>query len=102
LINLQINFTYNFKIAFLEQVVIGQYASRYGVFNRHDPAIAFLWIGGNLNNIPKSGAGDDYCMLTKKMPGCLLMKTSFITLDRYFLIHNKIKIPVFLTGILYC
>ena len=78
---LQIYFSDNFQIAFLQQVIIRQNAACNRIFNGHHTTITFFFIDSNLYHIPESSAGNHFYIFSKKLRSHLV-KTAFIALDR--------------------
>ena len=87
----QVDFTHDLKVAFLQQVIIWQNASCQGIFNCHYAPVTFIFICRDLYNFPKSGATDNLHIISKKLPGCNLVKAALKSLYRNFFNHQAKK-----------
>ena len=80
LLDLKIDFSNDLEIAFLKQIIVGKNTSGNGIFDGHNSAITFLFIGRDLDHIPECGTRDHFYIFPEKLLGCHLVKASFITL----------------------
>src|SRR6185437_2238137 len=102
LIYFKIHFSYNFQMAFLQQVIVRQNTSGKRIFDRHYSAVACALVRRNLYHFAKCSTTDNLNLVPKKLAGGNLVKTSFKPLYRYFFTHCNKQESRLLAGILLC
>src|SRR4029078_7421256 len=94
LFDVQVNFSYNGQVAFLQQVIVWQNTSRKRVLNGHYTPVTYIFISCNFYHLTKSSTADSFHTVSKELPGGNLVKTTLKPLYGYFFIHyGTIKIP---------